>query len=72
MFGKISIMMFVNPKSEIGLGIRKNNDVSKASITKLGWRILIDKNSIWARIMWDKNVTDNNFSGFPRRMCGKK
>ena len=46
MFGEISIMMFVNPKSEIGLGIRKNNDVSKASITKLGWRILIDKNNI--------------------------
>ena len=30
-------------KFEESLGIRKNNDVNKASITKLGWRILTDK-----------------------------
>ena len=49
------------PKSKGGLGIRKNNDANKAAITKLGWRILVDKDSIWARIMWDKYVKDNNF-----------
>ena len=49
------------PKSEGSLGIRKNNDVNKASITKLGWRILIDKDSIWVRIMDDKYVRDNFF-----------
>ena len=49
------------PKSEGGLGIRKNNDANKAAITKLGWKILIDKDSIWAMIMQDKYVTDNNF-----------
>ena len=34
------------PKSEGGLGIRMNENVNKASITKLGWRILIDNDSI--------------------------
>ena len=49
------------PKSEGSLGIRKNNDDNKALITKLGWKIVIDKDSIWTRIMWDKYVKDNNF-----------
>ena len=47
------------PKCEGGLGIRNNEDVNKASIAKLGWRILIDNDSndnIWVRIMRDKYV----------------
>ena len=43
---------------------------------KSGWRILIDKFSICARIMRDKYVRDNNFSELQKRMeiqlCGKK
>ena len=34
------------PKFEGGLGIRKNKDVNKNSITKLGWRARIDNDSI--------------------------
>ena len=47
--------------SEGGLRIRKNSDVNKASITKLVSRIITDKDSIWARIMPNKYVKDNNF-----------
>ena len=39
------------PKSEGGLGIRKNDEVNRATITKLGWRILTDNDSIWVKIM---------------------
>ena len=49
------------PKPKGGLGIRKSNDVNNAPIVKLGWRILTNKDSIWARIMRDKYVKDNNF-----------
>ena len=49
------------PKSEGGLGIRRNEDVNKALIIKLGWRILTDNDSIWAKIMRDKYVKNNNF-----------
>ena len=47
-------------KYEGGLGIRRNEDVNKGSITKLGWRILTDNHSIWARIMRDKYIRNNN------------
>ena len=55
------------PKSEGGLGIRRNEDVNKATITKLGWRILTDKDSLWARIMRDKYVKVNNFFNIPKK-----
>ena len=32
----------------------------KATITKIEWRILMDKDSLWARIMRDKYVKGNN------------
>ena len=35
------------PKFEGVLGITKNEDVNKASIAKLRWRILIEEDSIW-------------------------
>ena len=34
------------PKYEGDLGIRKNDDVNRAAIDKLGWRILTDSDSI--------------------------
>ena len=55
------------PKSEGGLGIRMNEDVNKATITKLGWRIFMNKDSSWARIMMDKYVKGNNFFNIPKK-----
>ena len=55
------------PKSEGGLGIRRNEDVNKATITKLGWRILTDKDCLWARILRDKYVKGNNFFNKPKK-----
>ena len=49
------------PKFERGLGIRRNEDVNNALITKLGWRILTNNDSIWVRIMRDKYVKNNDF-----------
>ena len=44
------------PKFEGDLGIKKNDDVNKASIAKVGWRILTNNKNIWVRIMHDKYV----------------
>ena len=55
------------PKSEGGLGIRKNKDVNKASIAKLRWIILTNIDSFWERIVRDKYVKNNNFSGSRKR-----
>lgn len=41
------------PKS---LKMRRNEDVNKTSITKLGWRIFMDNDSIWVIIMRDKYI----------------
>ena len=64
------------PKSEGGLGIRKNKDVNKASIAKLRWIILTNIDSFWERIVRDKYVKNNNFSGSRKRkvtlLCGNK
>ena len=49
------------PKYDEGLGMRRNEDVNKGSITKLGWRIFTDNHSISARIMRDKYIRNNNF-----------
>ena len=49
------------PKDVGGLGIRRNEDVNKASITELGWRILTDNNRLWTTITRDKYVKDHNF-----------
>ena len=49
------------------LGIWKNEDVNRASIAKLGWRILTDNDSIWVRIIRDEYVKNNNFFRIPKR-----
>lgn len=41
------------PKS---LKMRRNEDVNKTSVIKLGWRIFMDNDSIWVRIMRDKYI----------------
>ncbi|KAG7540165.1 Ribonuclease H domain [Arabidopsis thaliana x Arabidopsis arenosa] len=38
-------------KSEGGLGIRAAHDMNKALLAKLGWRLLNDHNSLWARVL---------------------
>ena len=55
------------PKFEGGPCIRKNEDVNKDLITKLGWRVLSDNDNVWTIIMRDKYVKNNNFCRIPRR-----
>ncbi|CAA7043436.1 unnamed protein product [Microthlaspi erraticum] len=41
-------------KAEGGLGIRKTSIMNKALIAKLGWRLLHDNTSLWARVLRSK------------------
>lgn len=42
------------PKGEGGLGIRTAQNMNKALIAKLGWRLLHDRESLWARLVRSK------------------
>lgn len=42
------------PKREGGLGIRKTADMNKALLAKVGWRLLHNKDSLWARVLRSK------------------
>lgn len=42
------------PKKNGGLGIRCTRDMNKAFMTKLGWRLLNEENSLWAKVLTDK------------------
>ena len=42
------------PKSDGGLGIRQATNMNKALIAKLGWRLLHDDSSLWARVLRKK------------------
>lgn len=42
------------PKKDGGLGIRAAKDMNKALIAKVGWRVLQDKLSLWARVVRSK------------------
>ncbi|KAG7555110.1 Reverse transcriptase domain [Arabidopsis suecica] len=42
------------PKREGGLGIRSSLAMNKALLAKVGWRILQDKTSLWARVLRSK------------------
>ncbi|CAA7030525.1 unnamed protein product [Microthlaspi erraticum] len=42
------------PKSEGGLGIRRAQEMNIALIAKLGWRLLNDAASLWARVLRSK------------------
>lgn len=47
------------PKNEGGLGIRSSLAMNKALLGKVGWRLLHDKDSLWARVLRAKyNVCD--------------
>ncbi|CAA7016725.1 unnamed protein product [Microthlaspi erraticum] len=43
-----------SPKDDGGLGIRKAQDMNKAVVAKLGWRLLQDQTSLWARVLRGK------------------
>ena len=47
----ISWKRVCKPRSEGGLGIRKAQDMNKALLSKVGWRLIQDYHSLWARIM---------------------
>ena len=55
------------PKFEGRLEIKRNVDVNNATISKLGWRILKDKDCVWIRIMRDKYVKENNFFSIQKK-----
>lgn len=42
------------PKSQGGLGLRKAKDMNRALVSKVGWRLLNDKGSLWARVLKKK------------------
>ncbi|KAL9286103.1 putative RNA-directed DNA polymerase [Arabidopsis thaliana] len=42
------------PKSEGGLGIRTSKCMNKALVSKVGWRLINDRYSLWARILRSK------------------
>ncbi|CAA7027589.1 unnamed protein product [Microthlaspi erraticum] len=42
------------PKAEGGLGIRKASLMNRALLAKVGWRLLYDETSLWARVMRSK------------------
>ncbi|KAG7615876.1 Ribonuclease H domain [Arabidopsis thaliana x Arabidopsis arenosa] len=47
----ISWKRVCTPKQEGGLGIKRAQDMNKALLAKLGWRLLTDHQSLWARIL---------------------
>lgn len=47
------------PKTDGGLGIRKSREMNKALVAKVGWRLLNDNNSLWARVLRKKYVVGN-------------
>ncbi|CAA7029674.1 unnamed protein product [Microthlaspi erraticum] len=42
------------PKREGGLGIRSSKDMNLALVVKVGWRLLQDEHSLWARVVRKK------------------
>ena len=42
------------PKADGGLGIRVSRDMNKALLAKVGWRLLNDKEGLWARVLRGK------------------
>jgi len=42
------------PKREGGLGIQKSKFMNKALVSKIGWRLIHDRQSLWARILRKK------------------
>ncbi|CAA7030622.1 unnamed protein product [Microthlaspi erraticum] len=58
------------PKREGGLGIRKAQDMNKALIAKLSWRVLQDTNSLWSRVLRHKYKVTNIKDGLWSKRSG--
>ena len=50
----VSWVKICRPKAEGGLGIRMPREMNKALIAKVGWRLLNDKESLWATVLRSK------------------
>lgn len=50
----ISWDQVLKPKSQGGLGLRSMRQANAAFLTKLGWRVLTEPNSLWARVLREK------------------
>lgn len=48
------------PKERGGLGIRSARDMNMAFMVKLGWRLLREKESLWARVIINKYMGGNS------------
>ncbi|KAG7599981.1 Reverse transcriptase zinc-binding domain [Arabidopsis suecica] len=51
------------PKSEGGLGIRAAQDMNKALVAKLGWRLFHDHDSLWVKLVKKKYKVGNIHDG---------
>ncbi|KAG7594637.1 Ribonuclease H-like superfamily [Arabidopsis thaliana x Arabidopsis arenosa] len=51
------------PKSEGGLGIRAAQDMNKALVAKLGWRLFHDHDSLWVKLVKKNNKVGNIHDG---------
>lgn len=44
------------PKRHGGLGIRLTSEANQALISKLSWKMMSDRNSLWVRVLQGKYV----------------
>lgn len=62
------------PKNQGGLGLRSMRQSNAAFLTKLGWRVLSEPNSLWSRVMHNKYChgrCDVDMSFKPTSNCSK-
>lgn len=52
-------------KIEGGLGIRKARDQNTVVLTKLGWKIISDKDKLWYRVLHSKYLNDHTLYTWP-------
>ncbi|CAA7019711.1 unnamed protein product [Microthlaspi erraticum] len=66
-FHLLSWSKICRPKEEGGLGIRSAGDMNTSLISKVGWRLLHDETSLWARVVRKKykvgDVHDRSWLG---------
>lgn len=49
------------PKCEGGLGITKIQDINVALLTKLRWKLIVNPENVWVKIVSAKSLTKRNF-----------
>lgn len=54
MLHPISWKVVFSPKDEGGLGLRDLSFVNKALMVILGWRMIVEKDALWAKFLWAK------------------